>query len=98
MYNTNMKFEWDPDKSVSNKAKHGIDFLSAQCLWEDENRIEIHAPYPLEDRIVLIARYAGKLWAAVYALRGDAVRIISVRRARKREVGLYEKENTGQDQ
>jgi uncharacterized DUF497 family protein len=93
-----MKFEWDPDKSFSNKAKHGIDFASAQDLWEDESRIEIHAPYPLEDRTVLIGRYKRKLWAAVYTLRGDAIRIISVRRARKREVNLYEKENAGQNQ
>jgi uncharacterized protein len=98
MYNIDVKCERDPDKSLSDKAKHGIDFLSAQRLWEDINRVEIHAPYPLEDRIVLIARYAQKLWAAAYTLRGDAVRIISVRRARKREVSLYEKENTGQDQ
>ena len=97
MYNRLMKFEWDPEKSAGNKAKHGIDFLSAQNLWRDENRIEIHAPYPVEERVVLIARFAGKLWAAVYTLRGDAVRIISVRRARKREVDLYEKENTGQE-
>jgi len=97
MYNRLMKFEWDPDKSLSNKAKHGIDFLSARGLWKDDNRIEVHAPYPVEDRIVLIARYAGKLWAAVYTLRGETVRIISVRRARKREVELYEKENPGQE-
>ena len=98
MYNIDMKFEWDPDKSVSNEAKHGIDFSSAKSLWENEGRIEIHAPYPLEDRAVLIARYKGILWAAVYTLRGDAIRIISVRRARKREVNLYEKENAGQNQ
>jgi uncharacterized DUF497 family protein len=42
-----VEFEWDPDKSARNEAKHGIDFLSAQELWEDENRIEIHAPYPM---------------------------------------------------
>jgi hypothetical protein len=93
-----MKFEWDPEKSLSNKAKHGIDFPSAKNLWKDENRIEIHAPYPVEDRVVLIARYAEKLWAAVYTVRGHTVRIISVRRARKREVNLYEKENAGQNQ
>jgi uncharacterized DUF497 family protein len=93
-----MKFEWDPDKSVSNEKKHGIDFLSAQDLWEDENRIEIQAPYPIEDRGILIARYHKKVWAAVYTLRDDAIRIISVRRARKKEVKLYEKESTGQNQ
>jgi len=92
-----MKFEWDPDKSVSNEEKHGIDFLTAQELWEDENRIEIHAPYPVEDRGILIARYHEKIWAAVFTLRGGAIRIISVRRARKREVNLYEKENVSQN-
>jgi uncharacterized DUF497 family protein len=88
-----MKFEWDQDKSVSNKEKHGIDFLTAQEIWEDENRIEIYAPYPVEDRRILLARYHEKIWAAVYTLRGEAIRIISVRRARKKEANLYEKEN-----
>ena len=92
-----MKFEWDPDKSVSNAEKHEIDFQSAQDLWEDENRIEIHAPYPVEDRSILIARYHEKIWAAVFTLRGEAIRIISVRRARKREVKLYEEENFSQN-
>jgi len=50
MYNAIMKFEWDTDKSSSNKSKHGIDFETAKELWLDENRIEIHVPYPIEDR------------------------------------------------
>ena len=95
MYNSCVKFDWDPNKSVTNKAKHGIDFASAQSLWADENRSEIHAPYPIEDRMILIAGYADKVWAAVYTVRGDTIRIISVRRARKREADLYEKENAG---
>ncbi|RKY52702.1 MAG: BrnT family toxin, partial [Candidatus Neomarinimicrobiota bacterium] len=31
-----MKFEYDIDKSRINKEKHGIDFIEAQSLWEDE--------------------------------------------------------------
>ena len=93
-----MKFDWDPNKSLSNKAKHGIDFLYAQSLWTDGNRIEIHSPRPLEDRSILIAAYEGKVWTVVYTIRGDAIRIISVRRAREREVSLYEKEKSGQNQ
>ena len=54
-----------------------------------------HAPHPVEDRSILIASYDNKLWAAIYTPRGDVIRIISVRRARKREVGLYEKESPG---
>jgi len=88
-----MPFEYDRNKSLVNKEKHGIDFLTAQEIWEDENRIEIYAPYPVEDRRILLARYHEKIWAAVYTLRGEAIRIISVRRARKKEANLYEKEN-----
>ncbi|SPD75021.1 conserved hypothetical protein [uncultured Desulfobacterium sp.] len=46
-----MKFEWDKKKSLSNKAKHGIDFTAAKLLWEDDNRIEIQSPYPAEDKV-----------------------------------------------
>ena len=95
MYNKPMKFEWDAEKSRSNKAKHGIDFETAKKLWLDENCIEIHAPYPLEDRRIIIGKFKNKIWTAVYALRRDAIRIISVRRARKREANLYEEEKIG---
>ena len=90
-----MKFEWDEDKSRINRAKHGIDFETARDLWLDENRIEIHAPHPLEDRMIIIGKCQDKLWSVVYTMRDDAIRIISVRRARKREASLYEKENIG---
>lgn len=85
-----MKFEWDTEKSRSNKAKHGIDFETAKELWLDGNCVEIHAPYPLEDRRIIIGKLKNKIWIAVYTLRHDAIRIISVRRARKREANLYE--------
>jgi hypothetical protein len=45
-----MIFEWDPAKNQSNQKKHGIDFESARPLWDDPDRIEITAPYPVEDR------------------------------------------------
>jgi len=90
-----MTFEWDEGKSRINKAKHGIDFESAKNLWLDEDRIEIHAPHPLENRSIIIAKYQHKLWAAIYTIRDDTIRLISVRRARRREVNIYEKENAG---
>jgi len=85
-----MKFEWDETKSRSNEIKHGIDFESAKELWDDNNRIEILTHYPIENRSVLIGILSGKIWAAVFTRRGNAIRIISVRRARKREVELYD--------
>jgi hypothetical protein len=89
-----MRFEWDHDKSRSNLLKHGIDFEEAKNLWLDENRIQIRAPYPVENRGILISKYKGKLWTAIFTMRSDATRIISVRRARRKEAKLYEKEAT----
>ena len=38
-----LKIEFDPRKSASNEAKHGIDFLDAQQIWADADRLEIPA-------------------------------------------------------
>jgi len=38
-----MEFEIDPLKSVSNREKHGVDFVQAQELWQDPMRIEVPA-------------------------------------------------------
>jgi uncharacterized DUF497 family protein len=91
-----MIFEWDPVKSQSNLEKHGLDFESAKILWEDPDRLEIIAPYPLENRVVLIGTFGSQLWTTVYTVRNGAIRIISVRRSRKKEKELYEKEKLGE--
>jgi len=85
-----MLFEWDPQKSIANKEKHGIDFETAKRLWLDQNRVEIHASHPVEDRWILIARKDDKLWTAIHTWRGNTIRIISVRRSRGKEVDLYD--------
>lgn len=85
-----MDFEFDKRKSQSNKVKHGIDFLQAQSLWQDPHRIVIEAKTSDEKRFLLVAKKKTRLWAAIYTLRGESVRIISVRRARKEEVLIYE--------
>jgi uncharacterized protein len=85
-----MQFEWDPQKSIANKEKHGIEFDTAKRLWSDENRVEINAAHPVEDRWILIGKKGDKLWTAIYTLRGSAIRIISVRRSREKEVDLYD--------
>jgi len=85
-----MKFEFDDNKSQANQAKHGIDFLEAQVLWADEDRLEIPARTSDEPRTIILAQIRSKIWAAVVTYRGENIRIISVRRARQREVELYE--------
>jgi len=85
-----MKFEYNPAKSAANMAKHGIGFDQAQALWDDPWMLEAPAGTGDELRFVSVGRIGGKHWAAVWTPRGDAVRIISVRRARKEEIGYYE--------
>ena len=90
-----MEFEWDERKNHRNKNKHGIDFETAMKLWNDKNRIEIQTPFPIENRSILIGKIDKKLWSAIFTLRGDAIRIISVRRARKKEAKFYDQKETG---
>ncbi|MFA4829768.1 MAG: BrnT family toxin [Thermodesulfovibrionales bacterium] len=90
-----MKFEWDDVKSRANREKHGIDFETARELWLDEDRVEIEAPHPVEKRNIIIAKLQGKLWTAVYTMRSNAVRIISVRRSQEKEEKLYGKAKAG---
>ncbi|HOP48482.1 MAG TPA: BrnT family toxin [Desulfobacteraceae bacterium] len=85
-----IEFIFDKRKSQINKDKHGIDFIEAQVLWKDTNRIEIPAKTIDEERYVLIGMISDKCWSAIVTYRGEKVRIISVRRSRKEEVAIYE--------
>lgn len=87
-----VEFEYDERKSNINKKKHGIDFLEAQALWQDENRIEIPARTVDEARLLIVGIIGGIHWSAIVTYRGDRIRIISVRRSRDEEVRLYESE------
>ncbi|HMS00169.1 MAG: BrnT family toxin [Anaerolineales bacterium] len=88
-----MPFEYDPHKSESNRAKHGIDFDEAQALWDDESFLEIPAKNLDEPRFLVIGKIKGKHWSAVITYRGRNIRIISVRRSRNEEIELYENES-----
>ncbi len=85
-----MIFEFDENKSKANKIKHGIDFVEVQVLWSDSNYIEIPARTSDEPRFIIIGKIGLKIWSAVVTYRGENIRIISVRRARKSERKLYE--------
>jgi len=83
-------FEFDAAKSESNRAKHGIDFVEAQSLWNDPMLLEIPAKTDDERRFLVIGRIDERPWSAVITYRGGNIRLISVRRARTEEVALYE--------
>ena len=86
-------FEFDPAKSEANLAKHGIDFRTAEKLWLDPQQIQLEARSDEEPRRAIVARIEDKTWFAVYTLRDDKIRMISARRARKKEQAIYEKDD-----
>ena len=95
-YNFNTgEFEFDPVKSLSNKDKHGIDFVEAQELWNDPDHLIGPSLSTDEPRQIVIGRIVDQYWAAIVTPRGDRTRIISVRKARKKEISRYEDQGQG---
>lgn len=90
IFHTMITFEFDPAKSAANLAKHGIDFIAAQAIWQDADFIEIKARSDDEPRFLVVGMIDHKHWSAIITYRGEVVRIISVRRSRDSEVALYE--------
>lgn len=88
-----MYFEFDRSKSQINQAKHGIDFIKAQQLWNDPDLLEIPAKMSDEPRHLVIGKISQQHWSAVITYRENKIRIISVRNSRKEEIVLYESEN-----
>lgn len=84
-----MELEFDKEKSKSNQLKHGIDFVEAQALWQDKNRVVLNAKTTDELRYLLIAEHNRKLWTAVFTTRRERIRIISIRRSRDEEQRFY---------
>lgn len=84
------RFEWDETKNQSNQQKHGISFEQAQTVFEDQHRIVQRSPRNREVRWKTVGLIFGVLFTVVYTLRRSAVRLISARRASRREVRAYQ--------
>ena len=84
-----MTFEFDEQKSKRNKEKHGIDFIEAQRIWEDPEVVMIPARTTGESRYLQIGMYDNRIWSAIFTIRNQKIRIISVRRSRKNEEEIY---------
>ena len=86
-----MKFEWDPKKAEANRRKHGIEFLDAVIVFDDDRAVTLLDEHPREERYVTFGMDAqGRVLAVSYAVRGDTVRVISARKATPRERAQYE--------
>jgi uncharacterized DUF497 family protein len=88
-----MRFEFDPVKSAATKQDRGIDFVEAQAIWDDPDRLERPARSTTEPRVQVLGRIQQTIWSAIVTYRHEGhekgIRIISVRRAHENEEALY---------
>jgi uncharacterized DUF497 family protein len=87
-------FEWDPEKAKRNLEIHGVSFDEASTAFGDTLSLTIYDPLHSEDedRFILIGNtYKNRLLVVVHTARGNRIRIISARKATKKEREYYEK-------
>ena len=81
-----MEFEWDESKRLTNIDKHGFDFVAVRQLFEHEHvKGMARSGKDGEQRFTATGFVYGVYATAIYTIRGDATRIISLRRARVNE-------------
>jgi len=87
-----MKFEFNPDKSAANLAKHGLELKDGLAMNLDEAVIieNVRVDYR-ETRYRAFGRINGSGYCLAFTLRGDAIRLISFRRAHEKEMARYGK-------
>ena len=88
-----MEFEWDPAKARANESKHGVSFLEACEVFDDDHSSAVRDPdHSLEENQYLIFGMSkgGKYLVVSYTERGNRIRLISVRQMTPRERRAYE--------
>ncbi len=87
-----MRYGWDKAKNRSNFAKHGLAFEDAEqvfagpCVTFEDDRFDYG-----EERLITLGFLAGRLVMIAHAPRGETTRIISMRKANRREQEIYQK-------
>jgi uncharacterized DUF497 family protein len=85
-------FEWDKQKAERNQSKHSISFPFATRAFDDENRVTVidHRFDYGETRYITLAKIDNRVYVVAFAIRSSSIRLISARKANKREVKRYE--------
>jgi uncharacterized protein len=87
------QFEWDPEKASANFKKHGVSFEEAVTVFADPLALNMADPsHSVEEQryLVLGSSNQGRLLVVAYAERDERTRIITARKATRRERHDYE--------
>ncbi len=87
-----MKIKWDPKKASANYTKHKIRFSDAESVLFDPFALTCpDSKAVVEERFITIGCDAlQRIVLVVYTFRGDSIRLISARRATRKERKSYE--------
>ena len=88
-------FVWDKQKAAINKKRHGVSFEEAQSVFYDDNALEFFDPdhSKNEDRFIMLGMsFRARILVVCHCVRGEGsiIRIISARKATKRESKNYQ--------
>lgn len=91
-----MHFNWDEEKEATNREKHGVSFEEAQTVFTDPEALRIFDPDHSEDedRFILLGLSSALRMLVVchcYRENDEQIRIISARKATKKESAAYER-------
>ena len=86
-----MKFQWDENKRIRNLAKHRLDFQDAHLIFNDDSFFVQDNRYQYDEaRFILYGTLLGRVIVVVFSMPDDdVIRIISMRKATKREQKSY---------
>jgi uncharacterized protein len=85
-----MRYEWDPAKAEANEKKHGVRFADAVAVFGDGRALTLDDRHAEEERYVTLGMDAfARLLVVVYTWRGETIRVISARKATRRERAQY---------
>ncbi len=88
-----MRFDWDENKAVSNRSKHGVSFEEAKTVFDDPLYVDFYDPAHSEeeDRYLIVGESnQRRLLIASYTERGNLIRLISAREVTRTERKVYE--------
>ena len=91
MYYCVVEFHWNEMKSRENLKKHGLCFEDAAGIFEEETVTFLDDRFEYgEKRYLTLGTLDGRVIVTVHAQRGETIRIISMRKANRREKKIYQ--------
>ena len=96
-----LRFEWDPRKAATNRAKHGVSFEEASSVFGDPLGLFVDDPrHSVGERrhVLLGSSEQHRLLAVMFTEREEVIRVVSARKVTRRERKSYEEQQDQEHQ